>query len=42
MFKVIQRLKWLKTDIKQLNKVGFNDVEVESRKWKAQLEEIQE
>lgn len=41
MFRVIQRLKWLKYDLKLLNQKGFNDVKDESRKWKARLDDIQ-
>lgn len=38
IFKVIERLKWLIYNLKLLNHRGFNDQEVERRKWKARLE----
>lgn len=37
MYKVVQKLRWLKTDMKQINKMGFSDVQVRAtqshHKW---------
>lgn len=34
MYRVMHRLKWLKSDLKLLNKNGFNEVEADSKKFR--------
>ncbi|XP_056685914.1 uncharacterized protein [Spinacia oleracea] len=41
MFRVIQRLKWLKTDLKELNKQGYSEMEVTQHQKHQQLLEVQ-
>ncbi|XP_021859332.2 uncharacterized protein [Spinacia oleracea] len=41
MYKILQKLKWLKTDLKQLNKYGFSNVEEENTRLYSNLLQIQ-
>lgn len=42
MYRVIQRLKWLKSDLKELNKQGYNEVEVTQLRKHQLLLEVQD
>ncbi|XP_021837778.2 uncharacterized protein [Spinacia oleracea] len=42
MFRVVQKLKGIKADLKTLNKAGFNNVEVEQVRLKKKLSDIQD
>ncbi|XP_021837039.1 uncharacterized protein [Spinacia oleracea] len=41
MYRILQRLKWLKVDLKQMNKEGFSNVEAENTKLYSNLLQIQ-